>query len=105
LAEKILTARGALQGERKHVTVLFADTKGSMELIQGLDPKDARRLLDPAIHHMMDVVHRFKGMVNQVLGDGIMAVENARGLRCYGAIAHQWQRGLDRQGRSTELAC
>jgi class 3 adenylate cyclase len=59
------------------VTVLFADIRGSTELIQGLDPEDARRLLDPAIHHMMDAVHRYEGTVNQVLGDGIMALFGA----------------------------
>jgi len=67
LAEKILTSRRALEGERKQVTVLFADIKGSTELIEGLDPEEARRLLDPALHVMMDAVHRFEGTVNQVL--------------------------------------
>ena len=68
LAEKILTSRSALEGERKQVTVLFADLKGSTELISGLDPEEARRLLDPALHVMMDAVHRYEGTVNQVLG-------------------------------------
>src|SRR5499427_7619598 len=77
LAEKILTSRGALEGERKHVTVLFADLKDSTELIRGLDPEAAQQLLDPAIHVMMDAVHRFEGTVNQVLGDGIMALFGA----------------------------
>src|SRR5262249_54753843 len=58
LAEKILTSRSALEGERKHVTVLFADLKDSTELIRGLDPEAAQQLLDPALHHMMDAVHR-----------------------------------------------
>src|SRR5262252_8799555 len=70
LAEKILTSRRALEGERKQVTVLFADLKGSTELIRDLDPEAAQALLDPALHHMMDAVHRFEGTVNQVLGDG-----------------------------------
>src|SRR5215510_5450131 len=77
LAEKILTARRALEGERKQVTVLFADLKGSTELIEGLDPEEARTLLDPALHVMMDAVHRYEGTVNQVLGDGIMALFGA----------------------------
>ena len=68
LAEKILTSRAALEGERKQVTVLFADLKGSTELIEGLDPEEARTLLDPALHVMMDAVHRYEGTVNQVLG-------------------------------------
>jgi hypothetical protein len=71
LAEKILTTRSALEGERKQVTVLFADIKDSTELIKDLDPEAAQQLLDPAIHIMMDTVHRFEGTVNQVLGDGI----------------------------------
>src|SRR5712691_1862719 len=77
LAEKIFTARSALAGERKQVTVLFADLKDSTELIRGLDPEAAQQLLDPAIHCMMDAVHRFEGTVNQVLGDGIMALFGA----------------------------
>jgi len=77
LAEKILTSRSALEGERKQVTVLFADLKDSTELIRGLDPEAAQQLLDPALHHMMDAVHRFEGTVNQVLGDGIMALFGA----------------------------
>src|SRR5207247_9461214 len=74
LTEKILTARAALEGERKQVTVLFADLRGSTELIAGLDPEAARHLLDPALHLMMEAVHRYEGTVNQVLGDGIMAL-------------------------------
>ena len=96
LAEKIVTARPALAGERKQVTVLFADLKDSTELIRGLDPEAAQQLLDPAIHHMMDAVHRFEGTVNQVLGDGIMALFGApiahedHALRaCYAALAMQ----------------
>jgi REP element-mobilizing transposase RayT len=96
LTEKILASRATLEGERKQVTILFADTKGSMELIQGLDPEDARRLLDPAIQQMMDAVHRYEGTVNQVLSDGIMALFGAplahedHALRaCYAALAMQ----------------
>ncbi len=96
LAEKILTSRSALEGERKQVTVLFADIKGSTELIEDLDPEEAQRLLDPALHHMMDAVHRFEGTVNQVLGDGIMALfgaplahEDHAARACYAALAMQ----------------
>jgi class 3 adenylate cyclase/tetratricopeptide (TPR) repeat protein len=77
LAEKILTSKAALEGERKQVTVLFADLKGSMELLADRDPEDARKLLDPVLAHMMDAVHRFEGTVNQVMGDGIMALFGA----------------------------
>src|SRR5215216_2047688 len=96
LAEKILTSKSTLEGERKQVTVLFADLKDSTELIRGLDPEAAQQLLDPALHRMMDAVHRFEGTVNQVLGDGIIALFGApiahedHALRaCYAALAMQ----------------
>jgi class 3 adenylate cyclase/tetratricopeptide (TPR) repeat protein len=96
LTEKILAARPTLEGERKQVTVFFADIKDSTRLIEGLDPEAAQRLLDPAIHIMMHAVHRFEGTVNQVLGDGIMALFGApiahedHALRaCYAALALQ----------------
>jgi class 3 adenylate cyclase/tetratricopeptide (TPR) repeat protein len=96
IAEKVLTSKSTLEGERKQVTVLFADLKDSTELIRGLDPEAAQQLLDPALHIMMDAVHRFEGTVNQVLGDGIMALFGAplahedHALRaCYAALAMQ----------------
>jgi len=96
LAEKILTSKSALEGERKLVTVLFADLKGSTELIRDLDPEAAQRLLDPALQCMMDAVHRYEGTVNQVMGDGIMALfgapvahEDHAVRACYGALAMQ----------------
>src|SRR6266487_4135370 len=96
LTDKILAARPALEGERKQVTVLFADLKDSTELIRGLDPEAAQQLLDPALHIMMDAVHRFEGTVNQVLGDGIMALfgapiahEDHAVRACYAALAMQ----------------
>jgi len=96
LAEKILTSRRTLEGERKQVTVLFADLKGSMELLAERDPEEARQLLDLVLERLMDAVHRFEGTVNQVLGDGIMALFGApiahedHALRaCYAALAMQ----------------
>jgi class 3 adenylate cyclase len=96
LTEKILTARSALEGERKQITVLFADLKGSTELIRALDPEQARAILDPALHAMMEAVHRYEGTVNQVLGDGIMALfgaplahEDHAARACYAALAMQ----------------
>src|SRR5712691_2210524 len=77
LAKKILTSRSALEGERKQVTVLFTDIKGSMELVGRRDPEEAQQLLDPALRVMMEAVHRYEGTVNQVLGDGIMALFGA----------------------------
>jgi len=96
LAEKILTSRRTLEGERKQVTVLFADIKDSTELIRDLDPEAAQQLLDPAIHRMMDAVHRYEGTVNQVLGEGIMTLfgapiahEDHAVRACYAALAMQ----------------
>jgi class 3 adenylate cyclase len=77
LAEKILTSKAALEGERKQVTVLFADLKGSMELLAHRDPEEARKILDPVLERMMEAVHRYEGTVNQVMGDGIMALFGA----------------------------
>ncbi|HXA94900.1 MAG TPA: AAA family ATPase [Candidatus Dormibacteraeota bacterium] len=77
LAEKIRTSRGVLEGERKQVTVLFADMQGSLELLADRDPEDARRVLDPVLALLMEAVHRYEGTVNQVLGDGIMAIFGA----------------------------
>lgn len=96
LAEKIFQSKAALEGERKQVTVLLADIKDSTELIRDLDPEDAQKLLDPAIHIMMAAVHRFEGTVNQVLGDGVMALfgaplahEDHAARACYAALAMQ----------------
>jgi class 3 adenylate cyclase/tetratricopeptide (TPR) repeat protein len=77
LADKILTARAAIEGERKQVTVLFADIKGSMEVFAGRDPEDAQKLLDPVLDRMIEAVHRYEGTVNRVMGDGIMALFGA----------------------------
>jgi class 3 adenylate cyclase len=92
-AEHILTSKASLEGERKQVTVLFADLKGSMEALAQRDPEEARKLLDPVLEHMMAAVHRFEGTVNQVMGDGIMALFGApfaqedHALRaCYAAL-------------------
>ena len=77
LATKILSSRGRLTGERKQVTVLFADLKGSLELLVDRDPEDARALLDTVLERMIEAVHRYEGTVNQVMGDGIMALFGA----------------------------
>src|SRR5438445_4908352 len=96
LAEKILTSKSALEGERKLVTVLFADLKGSMELLADRDPEEARKLLDPVLEKMMEAVHRYEGTVNQVMGDGIMALfgapvahEDHAVRACYAALRMQ----------------
>ncbi len=77
LAEKILASRHKLEGERKQVTVLFADIRGSTKLLETLDPEEGQKVIDPVLHVMMDAVHRFEGTVNQILGDGIMALFGA----------------------------
>src|SRR5439155_9502528 len=83
LAERILAeqaameARGAIEGERKTITALFADIKGSMDLIEPLDPEEARSIIDPALQFMMDAVHRYEGYVAQSTGDGIFALFGA----------------------------
>jgi class 3 adenylate cyclase/tetratricopeptide (TPR) repeat protein len=96
LAERILTSKAAVEGERKQVTVLFADLKGSMELVADRDPEEARRLLDPVLDLMMEAVHRYEGTVNQVMGDGIMALfgaplahEDHAVRACYAALRMQ----------------
>ncbi len=96
LAERILTSRSALEGERKQVTVLFADLKGSMELLADRDPEEARKLLDPVLERMMEAVHHYEGTVNQVMGDGIMALfgapighEDHAVRACYAAVRMQ----------------
>ena len=110
LASKILTARTAIEGERKQISVLFADIKGSMELVANRDPEDAQRLMDPVIEHMMEAVHYYEGIVNRVMGDGIMALfgapiahEDHAVRACYAALrmqavvaqyASELQRGL-----------
>jgi len=110
LAEKIRIARGAVEGERKQVTVLFADMKGSLELLADRDPEDARRMLDPVLSVMMEAVHRYEGTVNQVLGDGIMAIfgapvahENHPVRAAYAALRmHERVRALARDLRRAE---
>jgi class 3 adenylate cyclase/tetratricopeptide (TPR) repeat protein len=110
LAEKILTFKPSLLGERKQVTVLFADLKGSMEQLADRDSEDALKVLDPVLELMMEAVHRYEGTVNQVMGDGIMALFGApvaledHAIRgCYAALWMQesirkYSEGIQRGG-------
>src|SRR6266481_4627808 len=98
LAEKILTSRTALEGERKQVTVLFADVKGSMELLADRDPEEARKILDPLLERMMTAGHCYEGTVGEAMGDGIMALfgapladEDHAVRACYAAVRMQAQ--------------
>ena len=67
----------AIEGERKTVTALFADIKGSTELMRDLDPEEARAIIDPVLRLMMEAVHRYDGYVAQSTGDGIFALFGA----------------------------
>ncbi len=96
LVDRVLTSKVALEGERKQVTVLFADLKGSTELLADRDPEEARKLLDPVLDRMMEAVHYYEGTVNQVMGDGIMALfgaplahEDHAARGCYAALRMQ----------------
>ena len=96
LAERIIRSKAALEGERKQVTVLFADLKGSMELVADRDPEEARKIIDPVLELMIAAVHRYEGTVNQVMGDGIMALfgaplahEDHAVRACYAALRMQ----------------
>ena len=112
LAEKILTSKSALEGERKQVTVLFADMKGSMELLADRDPEEARKLLDPVIEHMMEAVHRYEGTVSNLMGDGIMALfgaplahEDHAVRACYAALRMQESVNRYADGRAADGRC
>jgi class 3 adenylate cyclase/tetratricopeptide (TPR) repeat protein len=96
LADKILAAKAAIEGERKQVTVLFADIKGSMELFAGRDTEAAQKLFDPVLERMIEAVHSYEGTVNRVMGDGIMALfgapiahEDHAVRACYAALRMQ----------------
>jgi class 3 adenylate cyclase/tetratricopeptide (TPR) repeat protein len=96
LAKSIFTSDAAKEGERRQVTVLFSDLKGSTDYIADLDPEDARRLLDPVLERMMEAVDRYEGTVNQVMGDGIQALfgapiafEDHAVRACYAALKMQ----------------
>jgi class 3 adenylate cyclase/tetratricopeptide (TPR) repeat protein len=106
LAERILASRHKLEGERKQVTVLFADIRGSTQLIESLDPEEAQKIIDPVVQVMMDAVHKYEGTVNQILGDGVMALFGAplahedHALRAsYAALAMQDEMRRYRQAR------
>src|SRR4029077_4769099 len=114
LAEKILSSPAVQEGERKTVTVMFADVKGSMELLADRDPEEARGFLDPVLERMMEAVHRYEGTVNQVMGDGIMALfgaplahEDHAVRACHAALRMQetvgWYAEELRRGRGVDV--
>jgi len=77
LAERILTSRSAIEGERKQVTVVFVDCVGFTALSSRLDPEDLHTVMDECFQHLLDAVHRYEGTVNQFTGDGVMALFGA----------------------------
>jgi class 3 adenylate cyclase/tetratricopeptide (TPR) repeat protein len=96
LADKIRAARATLEGERKQVTVLFADIKGSMELFAERDAEAAQKIFDPVLERMIEAVHHYEGTVNRIMGDGIMALfgapiahEDHAVRACYAALRMQ----------------
>jgi class 3 adenylate cyclase len=93
LVEKTLTSRSTLEGERKQVTVLFADVRGSTELASELDPEEWHRIMDRFFQILAEGIHRFEGTVNEYRGDGIMALfgapiahEDHARRACYAAL-------------------
>jgi class 3 adenylate cyclase/tetratricopeptide (TPR) repeat protein len=96
LARRILSSRQALEGERKQVTVLFADVRGSFEMLADRDPEDVQAMFEPILGRMMDAVHRYEGTVSQVLGDGIMALFGAP-LACEDHAVRACYAALDMQ--------
>jgi ribosomal protein L40E len=95
----LLEPHDVLEGERKTVTALFADIKGSTELMRNLDPEEARAIVDPALKAMIDAVHRYDGYVVQSTGDGIFALFGA-------PVAHEDhpQRALQRRSRRAKIS-
>src|SRR2546427_2005188 len=77
LAEKILTSKGALEGERKSVTVMFSDVSGFTAMSERLDPEEVHAIMDRAFEVILNEVHRYEGTINQFLGDGVMALFGA----------------------------
>jgi class 3 adenylate cyclase/tetratricopeptide (TPR) repeat protein len=96
LAEKILTSRSAIEGERKVVTIFFADVAGSTAMFERLDPEAVHEIMDGCFRIILDKVHHFEGSVNQFRGDGVMALfgapiahEDHAQRACHAALAIQ----------------
>ena len=101
LAEKILTTRSSVEGERKLVTVLFADIANFTSLSEKLDPEEIHEIMDGCFKILMDEIHRYEGTINQFTGDGVMALfgaplahEDHAQRACHAALAIQ--NSLDR---------
>lgn len=107
LAEKILLSRSALEGERKQVTVLFADLKGSMELLAERDSEEARQLLDPVLERMIEAVQRYEGTVNQMMAEELgmrpLVARCHLGLGTLYAKTGQWQQARAELSTAIEM--
>ncbi len=107
LADKILNTRKSLEGERKLVTVLFADVAGYTSLSEKLDPEDVHKIMEGCLQIMMEAIHKYEGMINQFTGDGVMALfgaplthEDHAQRACYSALAIQ--KDLAEYGRKVQ---
>jgi len=96
LAEKILTTRGSIEGERKLVTVLFADVANYTSMSENLDPEEVHQIMDGCFRILMDEIHKYEGTINQFTGDGVMAIfgapiahEDHAQRACYAALSIQ----------------
>ena len=96
LADKILTIRSSIEGERKLVTVLFADVANYTSISEKIDPEEVHQMMDGCFKILMDEIHRYEGTINQFAGDGVMALfgaplahEDHAQHACYAALAIQ----------------
>ncbi|MBT8407843.1 MAG: AAA family ATPase, partial [Deltaproteobacteria bacterium] len=96
LADKILTTRSSIEGERKLVTVLFADVANYTAMSDKLDPEEIHEIMDECFNILMDKIHKYEGTINQFTGDGVMALfgapvahEDHAQRACYGALSIQ----------------
>jgi class 3 adenylate cyclase len=80
LVDKILTTRSAIEGERKLVTVLFADVANFTSISEKLDPEEIHLIMDGCFRILMDEIHKYEGTINQFTGDGVMAIFGAHGF-------------------------
>ncbi|MBW1787360.1 MAG: zinc ribbon domain-containing protein [Deltaproteobacteria bacterium] len=94
LADKILTTRSTIEGERKLVTVLFADVADYTSMSEKLDPEEVHQIMDGCFKILMDEIHRYEGTINQFTGDGVMALfgapvahEDHAQRACYASLA------------------
>jgi len=110
LADKILTTRGSIEGERKLVTVLFADVANYTSISEKLDPEEVHQIMDGCFNVLMDEIHRYEGTIDKFTGDGVMALfgalvahEDHAQRACYAALAIQ--RAIQEYGEKIEKEC